>query len=904
MKKLKITISNVLLAMMFLMAGILSTYGQIHLEGNYADGEGGAGWDADGSGPEPYGNGHGDVFYYLASRDYIDPGYASGAHCLSNMSGFEAFEQALADNGFTPEQATFRMDLMSLGEDIQGVDWFDIGNMHYGNWGPLVINIDLDGEPMIYGTVNYALCYHGPSTGYNWFAESAYFRVHDLSGISSPEVKIVAQAFIQDMDGMELKLSMRTYYAGVDLTGNGRSGGYYNMTGTFEKGLPTFPFQGQYADNEGTAAWNADGTGPEPYGNGHGAVVYYSASVDYDGINPDPDACLAHGIEGSDGFFNTLLQLQYRGLEVSNLKIKMGLCSLGPDIYGEDWGVENGYDWLNEYNNKFTFEINGEPILEVLLDTNKMVFINPGSMIWSTETTVGKVYNISENASEDAQFVAQSFLKDLGSHYLMIDVSNLRYVGPFSDNNGRSGVYYEIDAAEILGVHEQATFVPESSVYGIWTLAGSPYYVDGHLTVENGKTLTIQPGVKVAIRGPYHINVEGCLYAEGTPGQTITFTHSNPIVWWDGFGYGSTSDTNEVSVFDHCLFQYGKAQGNGAEYSGGIFAIRDNDNIQILNSTFRNNKADIDDLNYFACGGAIALWNSSPLIRKCIFHDNYALDFGGAIFVYLGSNPIISNCLFYNNESNYGGVLAYYSQSNGILINNTISDNVAIHGGAFYFYSESNPQIINNIIWGNSADYGSQVYFASMSLCYPGFYYNNIEGGIEGFYGGSTLEYLFNISEDPLFTGEPAETPYYILAGSPCIDMGTPDTSGWYYPDYLPEICLGGNPRVVNDRIDIGACEYFPTGILEAVVSSQPVTVYPNPFIDRLDIRLVLSGQERVSLQIYNTTGSLVARTDYGELSAGNYVKTWNAASLPDGIYLVRILIGSEILTRKVVKAD
>ncbi len=474
-------------------------------------------------------------------------------------------------------------------------------------------------------------------------------------------------------------------------------------------------------------------------------MLYYSASVDYDDINTSPDACLGHFLEGSTGFFNTLLQLQYRGFEIGDLKMKMGLISLGPDVEGEDWGVENGHDWLNEYNNVFVIEINGEPILWTLQDTNRMVLM---TNYWETCLSVGNVHDISQNASADAQFVAQSFLKDLGTHLMKTITSSLSYQGPYSDGNGRSGAYYQIDAGNVMGVHDKATFVPEGPVSGTWTAEGSPYYIDGDLTIENGETLTIESSVKVAVRGPYHFNIQGAVVAQGTVDEKIMFTSSNPNIMWDGFDYDGTAVTNSPSVFNHCLFQYGQAQGGGEYNSGGVFAVRNYDNIQIFNSTFRNNLADLFDATYVTCGGAIALWNSSPLIQKCIFYDNYALDYAGAILAYTNSNPIISNCLFYNNDSQRGGALAFYSNSNGKVINSTIAENTALFGGGLYFYSQCNPEIINTILWNNEAsNAGNQVYF-STGLSIPGFYYCDIEEGAAGF-GGTMFngDYLFNSDE-------------------------------------------------------------------------------------------------------------------------------------------------------------
>jgi hypothetical protein len=905
------TIIVLIVFALMLATQVTNAQQQIPFQGMVSQGFGVAAWNADGSGPEPAATGHlipfpgfGNIYYYGASRDYVsgNPNQACFAF-LPGITEFPNFTQRLTDHGYLPSQVKVKFGLVTLGDDEEGLDWFVMNDFHHSSHKYSDFNIfELNGEPMLAIKVDYAL-WSVQSGTTTWIIDFGYTPVVDISGSSSSGVQAVAQAFLEDLDGKSIRLQCESTYGGINITGNGRNGALYNIiNGTLTVGNPTLPFKGLYADNEGVAAWNADGTGPEPYGNGHLDFLYYGASVDYDCINPNPDACLGHCLEGSKGFLNTLLQLQYRNFEIGDMKMKMGLSSLGPDVEGEDWGTINGMHWLNQYNNSFIIEINGEPILEVMQDTNTMLFVDPVNLSWTCETSVGKVYNISDNASADAQFVALSFLRDLGSHYLKTEVLELSYAGSFS-GNGRSGAYYQIDAGELTGVHENITFIPPGEVSGTWAFEGSPYYVDGHLEIANSETLIIEPGVKVAVRGPYHFNVQGCVKAEGTDDENIIFTRSNPNLYWDGFDYVNTPLSNTTSVFDHCLFEYSRAQG-GSEYnSGGAIGIRDYDGIVISNSVFRYNMADLDATGYATAGGALGLWNASPFIQKCVFYDNYALDYAGAILIYMNSSPVISNCLFYENESPRGGAIAYYSNGKGLLINNTIADNYAsMYGGALYLYGNSSPQIINNIIWHNEANNAGEQVFNSGANNLAGYFYNNIEGGLLGF-GGTVFNgsFLFYLDEDPLFTNDPGSL-YMISGSSPCYNAGTPDTSAWYYPQHLPETCLCGNPRICDGRIDMGAFEWLGTGIRKTNEANMALQIHPNPVTDFVYIEFNLPQSSLVSIQIFNAIGVKVAELHHGQLSAGQQQFTWHTGDLPKGLYFCRVQVGEETTTQKVIK--
>jgi hypothetical protein len=64
---------------------------------------------------------------------------------------------------------------------------------------------------------------------------------------------------------------------------------------------------------------------------------------------------------------------------------------------------------------------------------------------------------------------------------------------------------------------------------------------------------------------------------------------------------------------------------------------------------------------------------------------------------------------------------------------------------------------------------------------------------------------------------------------------------------------------------------------------------YPNPFNPTTKIRYGLPENSRVTLDVYNMLGNVVAELMVGERAKGMYELQWYADNLPSGVYLVRL---------------
>lgn len=389
------------------------------------------------------------------------------------------------------------------------------------------------------------------------------------------------------------------------------------------------------------------------------------------------------------------------------------------------------------------------------------------------------------------------------------------------------------------------TSVPSGNVSGTWTLAGSPYNIQGSIQIADATTLTIQPGVTINFLGHYKLNVQGRLLAIGTSTDTIIFTATNTTTGWWGIRFDNTPTTNDTSKIVYCKLQYGNAPYNGnGDYGqeGGALLFANFSKAIISNCNISNCTAQyggavacedygcpIISNNFISFnsgnGGGIYCYSSSPTI----FSNRIASNSGSGIYCQSYSNPIINNNSISNNFNDYGGGIHCYNNSNPSITNNTMANNNANKGGALYCEINSNPTFLNTVLYGNTATISGGQVFLNDEGSDPNFYYCDVQGGsiafeLNGnFYTGI---YQNNIDSDPLFVSPTAGSgtgfngviaDWSLQGNSPCIDTGDPATNS-------SSIDIMGNPRINNCRIDMGAYEN-QSGTSFTVTISQISTI-------------------------------------------------------------------------------
>lgn len=275
--------------------------------------------------------------------------------------------------------------------------------------------------------------------------------------------------------------------------------------------------------------------------------------------------------------------------------------------------------------------------------------------------------------------------------------------------------------ALILNTYSQTT-LSGGIVSGTWTKSGSPYKVNGNITIPNGSTLSIEPGVVVQFAQFKYLNVDGQIKAVGgqKSSDSIWFTKQNPndTGSWKGIKFIKTANTNDTSVFKYCVFRNCKSIYDTllANRSGGITVIGYG-KLKINNCTFYKNEASI--------GASVFITtNAYASIKACTFKNNSACRFwwyngvgtssfrpkGSAISIEYNSKAIIDSCIFNNNtrgndyrqnptllyDASILDVEGYTSKNKSsvsVVTNSTFDKNEGIN---IYAYDKADVTILNS----------------------------------------------------------------------------------------------------------------------------------------------------------------------------------------------------------------
>jgi len=290
-------------------------------------------------------------------------------------------------------------------------------------------------------------------------------------------------------------------------------------------------------------------------------------------------------------------------------------------------------------------------------------------------------------------------------------------------------------------------------------------------------------------------------------------------------------------------------------------------------------------------GGALSVSNRKYVsLKNCLFAKNHAYDniWPNANIYLLGNDTLdFFNNIVCNNSSN-GGALA-------------VGD-----GGIF--------NIKNSIIYGNS-NYQFQTHRGNEPTS-VNISHSLIQGGTDPSilhiaspepYGVDFIWGEGIIDEIPQFLGGDEYDPlYYQLTElSPCLDTGTPDTTGLFLPpwDLLHHQRIWDGDGNGSAIIDMGCYEFGADSLgvynHEIPFADYELRNYPNPFNPSTTIAFSIYNDNIVELSIFNLKGQKITTLINDYLLKGKHSIIWSGCDQNDhqvgsGIYFYKIKVGKQ----------
>ena len=243
------------------------------------------------------------------------------------------------------------------------------------------------------------------------------------------------------------------------------------------------------------------------------------------------------------------------------------------------------------------------------------------------------------------------------------------------------------------GSNAQTSISGSISSDATWTFSASPYIVTGDVFVDQGVTLSIDPGVTIKFLNNKTLEVDGNIVAVGKSDSIILFTADTSGIsepWWSGIFISSTAEPFNSTTLDGCQFKYVNFEYAGtpnyfADVSGPRFTMFTQVSVGITKCTVQY------------CFGKIETAGTSA-VTNSVFKYNVADTTAGTL-IKLGSNSVISQNIFYKNiVSNPDGIVS--ASKNVKVYENAFVQNKFIDFGALVISDSS--EVYKNIFSDNS----------------------------------------------------------------------------------------------------------------------------------------------------------------------------------------------------------
>ncbi|MDP8204540.1 MAG: FlgD immunoglobulin-like domain containing protein [Candidatus Tenebribacter mawsonii] len=461
------------------------------------------------------------------------------------------------------------------------------------------------------------------------------------------------------------------------------------------------------------------------------------------------------------------------------------------------------------------------------------------------------------------------------------------------------------DYVKIIGDSKTTTIIDgENNQYCLFNMGCSDNSVLKNMTFQNITseycTLYMHDSNNTLIENiiiQYHSGTDGSAFG-ASPTERIYFKNVDILnCFTDQFVTAAFFYELDYLDMENCIISNNTCSGSGPDpqFCAGIGTTTyAGCEIIIKNSKFINN---LLDSGGFSNAAALALGTLNGesgdfTITNCLFSNNQCAGTANKIVALDGSgNVTINNTTFVDNTGNYTLTIL----RNPIEFHNNIMRNNCNYE---IFLPDNSP-------WGNTST-------LNISHC-------NIQGGQNAIYNQNNANIVNwgdgNIDVDPLFLLS-GDDPYQPTEQSPCIDAGTPDTTGLFIPSWD----LLHNQRVWDGdedgvaTIDMGCYEYGAPQYVDIVEHEIPnssfdntnLLNYPNPFNPETTISFNLSESGKVKLSIYNIKGQKVktlmdCTTAPGSYDCNWYGKDGQGKSVSSGQYIVKLQYNSKETATKIM---
>lgn len=136
----------------------------------------------------------------------------------------------------------------------------------------------------------------------------------------------------------------------------------------------------------------------------------------------------------------------------------------------------------------------------------------------------------------------------------------------------------------------------------------------------------------------------------------------------------------------------------------------------------------------------------------------------------------------------------------------------------------------------------------------------------------------------------------------------------WYSENSrYPIMVVINNTKITNNDTIITNFGYYNENayqtqleVAHSNIIEYSVNVYPNPFVDNINISYSLKEEAKVNIEIFNSIGQKIETLVDNQLQNGNQIINYNVNknSLAVGNYYIKILINENVITKKIIMVD